>query len=146
MALKRIEKELNELKTRPLTFCKASVDKNNLFNWEVTLIGPTNSVYQNGRFKLLLKFPTNYPFQPPKILFITRIFHPNINSNGEAYLDIENNWSPAMSASKILCYIHSLLAVPILDKYMNKDIAEVYLIDRQQYNSKAREWVQKYAI
>ena len=44
--------------------------------------------YEGGVFFLNIHFPNDYPFKPPKLTFSTRIYHPNINSNGSICLDI----------------------------------------------------------
>lgn len=60
-----------------------------------------DSPYQGGVFFLTIHFPTDYPFKPPKVAFTTRIYHPNINSNGSICLDIlRSQWSPALTISK----------------------------------------------
>lgn len=60
-----------------------------------------DSPYQGGVFFLTIHFPTDYPFKPPKVAFTTRIYHPNINSNGSICLDIlRAQWSPALTISK----------------------------------------------
>jgi ubiquitin-conjugating enzyme E2 D len=64
-------------------------------------MGPPESPYQGGVFFLTIHFPTDYPFKPPKVAFTTRIYHPNINSNGSICLDIlRSQWSPALTISK----------------------------------------------
>ena len=60
-----------------------------------------DSPFQGGVFFLAIHFPTDYPFKPPKVNFTTRIYHPNINSNGSICLDIiRDQWSPALTISK----------------------------------------------
>lgn len=66
-------------------------------------MGPPDSPYQGGVFFLTIHFPTDYPFKPPKVAFTTRIYHPNINSNGSICLDIlRSQWSPALTISKVM--------------------------------------------
>ena len=55
---------------------------------QATIMGPPDSPYQGGVFFLTIHFPTDYPFKPPKVAFTTKIYHPNINSNGSICLDI----------------------------------------------------------
>ena len=64
-------------------------------------MGPSDSPFQGGVFFLNIHFPADYPFKPPKVSFTTRIYHPNVNSNGSICLDILNaQWSPALTISK----------------------------------------------
>merc|ERR1719507_1080864 len=72
-------------------------------------MGPPDSPYQGGVFFLTIHFPTDYPFKPPKVAFTTRIYHPNINSNGSICLDIlRSQWSPALTISKVLLSVCSV--------------------------------------
>uniref|UniRef100_A0AC11E1J8 Ubiquitin conjugating enzyme E2 D1 n=1 Tax=Ovis aries TaxID=9940 RepID=A0AC11E1J8_SHEEP len=105
MALKRIQKELSDLQRDPPAHCSAGPVGDDLFHWQATIMGPPDSAYQGGVFFLTVHFPTDYPFKPPKIAFTTKIYHPNINSNGSICLDIlRSQWSPALTVSKVsLC-------------------------------------------
>jgi len=67
----------------------------------LTISRQSDSPYSGGVFFLAIHFPTDYPFKPPKVNFTTRIYHPNINSNGSICLDIlRDQWSPALTISK----------------------------------------------
>jgi len=110
-------------------------------------MGPDESPYQGGVFFLNIHFPSDYPFKPPKIQFITRIYHCNINSNGSICLDIlKDQWSPALTISKVLLSISSLLCDANPKDPLVPEIAEKFLKDRSGHDSIAREWTRKYAM
>lgn len=147
MALKRINKELNDLSKDPPAQCSAGPVKEDLFHWNAILHGPPESPYAKGMFRLDIHFPTDYPFKPPKVSFITRIYHPNINSNGSICLDIlRTQWSPALTISKVLLSISSMLCDPNPDDPLVPEIARLYKTDRKAYDRHAAEWTRKYAI
>jgi ubiquitin-conjugating enzyme E2 D/E len=147
MALKRINKELTDLGRDPPSSCSAGPVGEDLFHWQATIMGPGDSPYSGGVFFLAIHFPTDYPFKPPKVNFTTRIYHPNINSNGSICLDIlRDQWSPALTISKVLLSICSMLTDPNPDDPLVPEIAHVYKTDRSRYESTAREWTRKYAI
>jgi ubiquitin-protein ligase len=86
---------------RRLDFARSKTDDEKQFHWQATIMGPGESPYSGGVFFLAIHFPTDYPFKPPKVNFTTRIYHPNINSNGSICLDIlRDQWSPALTISK----------------------------------------------
>ncbi|XP_036197009.1 ubiquitin-conjugating enzyme E2 D3 isoform X3 [Myotis myotis] len=93
--------ELSDLARDPPAQCSAGPVGDDMFHWQATIMGPNDSPYQGGVFFLTIHFPTDYPFKPPKVAFTTRIYHPNINSNGSICLDIlRSQWSPALTISK----------------------------------------------
>ncbi|KAJ8912789.1 hypothetical protein NQ315_002546 [Exocentrus adspersus] len=140
-------KELQDLGRDPPAQCSAGPVGDDLFHWQATIMGPPDSPYQGGVFFLTIHFPTDYPFKPPKVAFTTRIYHPNINSNGSICLDIlRSQWSPALTISKVLLSICSLLCDPNPDDPLVPEIARIYKTDREKYNELAREWTRKYAM
>ena len=132
MSAKRITVELAEIIKDPPASCSAGpVDEVDIYKWEATIMGPEGTPYMGGVFKLSIDFPTNYPFKPPKVRFLTKIYHPNINSSGGICLDIlKDNWSPALTVSKVLLSICSLLDEPNPDDPLVMDIAEKYINNR----------------
>lgn len=110
-------------------------------------MGPDDSPYSGGVYFLNIHFPTDYPFKPPKVNFTTRIYHPNINSNGSICLDIlKDQWSPALTISKVLLSISSLLTDANPDDPLVPEIAHLYKTDKAKYEATAREWTRKYAM
>uniref|UniRef100_H2YYK0 E2 ubiquitin-conjugating enzyme n=1 Tax=Ciona savignyi TaxID=51511 RepID=H2YYK0_CIOSA len=146
MALKRINKELQDLSRDPPAQCSAGPVGDDMFHWQASIHGPSDSPFHGGLFFLTIHFPTDYPFKPPKVGFSTKIYHPNINSNGSICLDIlRSQWSPALTVSKVLLSICSLLNDPNPDDPLVPEIARVYKTDRKKYNQTACEWTKKYA-
>src|ERR1700744_4433302 len=111
-----------------------------------TIMGPAKTPYENGVFNLEIQFPPDYPFKPPKIRFTTKVYHCNINSSGGICLDIlKDNWSPALTISKVLLSICSLFSDPNPDDPLVPEIAKLYKTNRKQHDANALEWTRKYA-
>ncbi|ODV95362.1 hypothetical protein PACTADRAFT_75857 [Pachysolen tannophilus NRRL Y-2460] len=129
MSLKRINKELNDLGRDPPSSCSAGPVGDDLYHWQASIMGPPDSPYAGG------------------IQFTTKIYHPNINANGNICLDIlKDQWSPALTISKVLLSICSLLTDANPDDPLVPEIAHIYKSDRAKYESTAREWTKKYAV
>ncbi|EAL62134.1 hypothetical protein DDB_G0290547 [Dictyostelium discoideum AX4] len=146
MALKRINKELSDIAKDPPSSCSAGPDTDDIFHWTATIMGPKDSPYEGGVFFLNINFPTDYPFKPPKISFVTKVYHPNINASGSICLDIlKEQWSPALTIPKVLLSISALLSDPNPDDPLVPDIANLFKTDKNRFESNAREWTRKYA-
>ena len=144
----RIQKEIEEFKNDPPIGCTgAPIDDYKIDKWNATIIGPSESPYSGGIFKLEITLHEKYPFIPPKIRFITPILHPNINSAGSICLDIlTKNWSPALTVSKTLLSISSLLLEPNTDDPLDKSAATLYKNNREKFNKLARNHTLSHAF
>eukprot|EP01102_Stenamoeba_stenopodia_P022475 TRINITY_DN9374_c0_g1_i1.p1 TRINITY_DN9374_c0_g1~~TRINITY_DN9374_c0_g1_i1.p1 ORF type:complete len:172 (-),score=16.28 TRINITY_DN9374_c0_g1_i1:244-759(-) len=144
---KRIQKELAEISLEPPCNCSAGPKSDdNIYEWVATIMGPDGSPYAAGVFFLDITFPPDYPFKPPKVVFRTKIYHCNINSNGVICLDIlKDNWSPALTISKVLLSVCSLLTDCNPRDPLVGSIAQQYLTDRAAHDRTAKEWTRRYA-
>ena len=141
----RLQKEYEDFKNDPPTNCSAAPIDGDIYKWEAVIYSSTGSVYEGGIFNLMIEFPQNYPFKPPKVKFTTKIYHPNINLGGGICLDIlKDNWSPALTISKHLFHMF-LLTDPNPDDPLVPEIADIYVKNRLQYDLTAREWTNYYA-
>mmetsp|Transcript_8449 Transcript_8449/g.12487 ORF Transcript_8449/g.12487 Transcript_8449/m.12487 type:complete len:151 (-) Transcript_8449:64-516(-) len=144
---KRIQKEYKEITKDPPCNCSAGpISTNNMYEWNGTIFGPPDSPYEGGTFRLNITFPPDYPYKAPKVKFTTPIYHPNINGRGDICLDIlKDQWSPALTVSKVLLSICALLTDPNPDDPLVSEIANLYKSNRSEYNKKAREHTNKHA-
>jgi len=146
MALRRIQKELFDLKKDPPANCSAGPKGDDPFLWEGVIFGPDDSPYAGGVFRMSIQFPLDYPFKPPVVAFNTKIYHPNINHTGGICLDIlKTQWSPALTISKVLLSITSLLTDANPADPLVAEIAAIYRTDREEFNRIARSYTLKYA-
>ncbi|XP_024114088.1 ubiquitin-conjugating enzyme E2 E1 isoform X1 [Oryzias melastigma] len=143
---KRIQKELADITLDPPPNCSAGPKGDNIYEWRSTILGPPGSVYEGGVFFLDIAFTPDYPFKPPKVTFRTRIYHCNINSQGVICLDIlKDNWSPALTISKVLLSICSLLTDCNPADPLVGSIATQYTTNRAEHDRTAKQWTKRYA-
>ncbi|KAF8664212.1 hypothetical protein AX16_000775 [Volvariella volvacea WC 439] len=143
---KRIIKETERLMNDPAPGISAIPHDDNLRYFDVTIQGPDGSPFQNGNFKLELFLPEEYPMAPPKVRFLTKIYHPNIDKLGRICLDIlKDKWSPALQIRTVLLSVQALLSAPNPDDPLATDVAKHYKENEQDAQRVSREWTQKFA-
>eukprot|EP01084_Bolivina_argentea_P108226 193417_1 len=160
MALRRITKEFKDLETegKKYNFFVVPNDDDDLFHRRVMFIGPKGTPYQNGVFHLKLRFPQDYPWKPFTMSFITKIYHCNVNGKGGICTGCDgipgiccakSQWSPALTVSKVLSNLISVLKDPISDAHitadMMPDISTLYKTNREKHNAIARQWTLQHA-
>ena len=109
--------------------------------------GSSGTPYENGVYEIDITIPPQYPFEPPKMKFITKIWHPNISSQtGAICLDIlKDQWSPALTIKTALLSLQALMDSPEPDDPQDAEAAKQYKTDREGFNRTAKFWNETYA-
>jgi len=128
------------IEAKPLDSCH--------YHWQASIRGPVGSPYEGGIFYLYLKVPMLYPFRPPEVRFLTKIFHPNVNRHGDIGIDSiqQGNWVSGLTLTKVLISIQSLLTDPYCDVCMEPEVGGLYRTDREVFDQIARQWTWRYAM
>jgi len=128
------------IEAKPLDSCN--------YHWQASIRGPVGSPYEGGIFYLYLKVPMMYPFRPPEVRFLTKIFHPNVNRHGDIGIDSiqQGNWVSGLTLTKVLISIQSLLTDPYCEVCMEPEVGELYNTDKEAFDMIAREWTWKFAM
>lgn len=143
---RRIIKETQRLLAEPVPGISAMPDEQNARYFHVVVAGPQESPYEGGLFNLELFLPDEYPMSAPKVRFMTKIYHPNIDKLGRICLDIlKDKWSPALQIRTVLLSIQALLSAPNPDDPLANDVAEAWKTNERDAINTAKEWTKKYA-
>merc|ERR1719163_2647775 len=143
---KRIVKETQRLLSEPAPGISASPHEDNLRYFDVMIQGPVGSPYEGGCYKLELFLPDAYPMEAPKVRFLTRIYHPNVDKLGRICLDIlKDKWSPALQIRTVLLSIQALLSAPNPDDPLDNGVADAWNRDEAAAQRTAAEWTRMYA-
>lgn len=127
--LVRMKRELELLEKDPPAGISAwPVDLDSPFTeLRASMLGPQDSPFAGGVFQLAITVPERYPFEPPKVRFITPVYHPNIDSAGRICLDTlkmppQGSWAPCINLSTMLTTVQLLLSNPNPDDALMADI------------------------
>jgi len=151
-----LRKQLNELKKNPVEgFSAGLANDDDIYIWDVLIVGPPDTLYEGGFFKAQLTFPKDYPLRPPKMRFITKIWHPNIDKNGNVCVSIlhepgddrygyekaSERWLPVHTVETILISVISMLADPNDESPANVDAAKEWREDFATFKKKVAKCV-----
>jgi len=125
----------------------ATPTEHNLRYFNVVIAGPQDSAYDGGVYKLELFLPEEYPMTPPKVRFLTKIYHPNVDRLGRICLDIlKDKWSPALQIRTVLISIQALMSAPNPDDPLNNEAAERWKRNEKEALDMARSWNREHAM
>ncbi|GLU20787.1 hypothetical protein SLE2022_369690 [Rubroshorea leprosula] len=144
----RVQKELQECsRDMEASGIRVSPKSDNLAGLTGTIPGPVGTPYEGGSFEIDITLPDGYPFEPPRMKFVTKVWHPNISSqSGAICLDIlKDQWSPALTLKTALVSIQALLSAPEPDDPQDAVVAQQYLRDYQTFVGTARYWTESFA-
>jgi ubiquitin-conjugating enzyme (huntingtin interacting protein 2) len=145
----RLRKELNEVgkvdKSSGVSAAAAG-DGSDLRHLKGKINGPESTCYEGGIFEIDIRIPKQYPFEPPKMKFTTKIWHPNISSQtGAICLDIlKDQWSPALTIKTALLSLRALLSSPEPNDPQDAEVAKMYINDRKKFEKTAKFWTESY--
>eukprot|EP00388_Colpodella_angusta_P020852 GDKJ01052522.1.p1 GENE.GDKJ01052522.1~~GDKJ01052522.1.p1 ORF type:complete len:199 (+),score=53.14 GDKJ01052522.1:37-633(+) len=146
---KRLLKELKDIETGAANGSDVTAKQidGNMFHWKGYIKGPEHTPFDGGLFIIDIIIPPEYPYNPPKMKFDTKIWHPNMSSQtGAICLDIlKDEWSPALTIRTALLSIQALLSAPVPESPQDNEVATMYKTSIEEYNAKAREWTQTFA-
>lgn len=129
----------------------------NMYTWKVVIIGPKDTPYESGIYEAEMIFPLNYPQAPPTFRFITPMWHPNIDKDGNVcisilhkagedefgYEELSERWLPSRSARIIIMSILALLNLPNIESSFNIEASQQLRNDPEGYKKKVRKYAQK---
>ncbi|KXJ29124.1 ubiquitin-conjugating enzyme E2 G1 [Exaiptasia diaphana] len=154
-----LKKQLKELSRDPSdSFSAGLIDDDDLYKWEVLIVGPEDTFYEGGLFKAHLLFPKEYPQRPPKMRFISEMWHPNVHANGEVCISIlhepgedkygyekaSERWLPVHTVHSILISVISMLADPNDESPANVDAANDWRLSyHDEFKKKVKRCVRK---
>ncbi|KAF9430473.1 Ubiquitin-conjugating enzyme E2 15 [Podila epigama] len=146
-----LQRQLRELNKHPVEgFSAGLVDDNNIFEWEIMILGPPDTLYEGGFFKAIMKFPEDYPLMPPTLKFTTDMYHPNVYPSGEVcisilhppgedkygYEDASERWLPVHTVETILVSVISMLSSPNDESPANIEAAKEWRDNYASYKKK----------
>ncbi|XP_037540054.1 ubiquitin-conjugating enzyme E2 T [Nematolebias whitei] len=147
----RMKRELQMLSTEPPPGVTCWQTEERIDELRAQIVGGAGTPYEGGVFSLEVKVPERYPFEPPKIRFLTPIYHPNIDNSGRICHDAlklppKGAWKPSLNISTVLTSIQLLMSEPNPDDPLMADISAEFKYNKHLFLEKAKKWTQEHAV
>uniref|UniRef100_A0AC34RQ70 UBC core domain-containing protein n=1 Tax=Panagrolaimus sp. JU765 TaxID=591449 RepID=A0AC34RQ70_9BILA len=145
---KRIVREMEEIKANPPIFVEGlDTEPDNIRKWFI-IIKPRINPYKHGAFKIKLDLHPEYPFKPPRIQFLTPIYHPNVDKQGNLCLSViqMDNWKITTSIEAVLSSLMTLIEKPEPERALRMNLAEMYIQQHDNFLKTAALKAKKHGI
>jgi len=136
----RMAREVRQLAQTPPEGVKyVETDADALTEVHADLTGPEGTPYAGAVFRLKLVIGSEFPSAPPRGFFLTKIFHPNVATNGDICVNtLKRDWKPETTLSHILQVIRCLLIVPFPESSLNDEAGKLFMTSYEQYAQRAK--------
>lgn len=148
---------LAEIKRKPIEGFSAGPQEDNMFKWDIMIMGPPGCAYEGGMFKATMDFPSDYPNMPPTLKITSEFWHPNVHADGKVCISIlhppgddphqyetaAERWRPIHTIESVLISVISMISSPNPDSPANVDAAKMFRDDPDAYRKKCRRLVEK---
>jgi len=151
-----LKKQLLELSRNASESFSAGLVDDDIYKWEIIIMGPPATFYEGGYFKARMEFPDQYPHKPPKLKFTSKMWHPNVHTNGNVCISIlhdgedefgyekaNERWTPVHTVESILISVISMLADPNDESPANIDAAKQWREDREGFKKEVAKCVRR---
>ncbi|CAM9281924.1 unnamed protein product [Heterosigma akashiwo] len=158
-AAELLRRQLHELNRNPPEGVSVGlVDDDNIFEWELMIVGPPDTLYEGGFFQARLNFPSDFPNMPPEMTFISEMWHPNVYEDGKVCISIlhppgedkfndqetaEERWRPILGVESIIISVISMLSDPNDESPANIDAAVMFRNDLKEFKRRVRQVIRK---
>lgn len=143
-AVQEIARQLKYVKFAKL-YGLTDIEPEDEFTWNLMMRGPSNSPFKKGLFSITIRFPTDYPYGAPSIIFNTPIFHPNVFSDGQLCWHANDTNGSTYFADALISAINILLVDPNPNSPANREAAELFNRNKQEYNRQAAQHTSRHA-
>lgn len=131
-AVLRMQKDIADL-SLPDT-CKLEFPNPDDYTHFKLRILPDDGYYSKGAFNFTIDVPSNYPHAAPKVKCVTKIYHPNIDLEGNVCLNIlREDWKPILNINAVVYGLQFLFLEPNASDPLNREAANVFQQNKQQF-------------
>ncbi|KAJ3185468.1 ubiquitin-conjugating enzyme E2 G1 [Geranomyces variabilis] len=152
-----LRRQLKELSIHPVQGFSAGLHDDNIYEWDVMIVGPEGTLYEGGFFKARLSFPSSYPQAPPTMRFVTDMWHPNVYEDGRVCISIlhepgedqwgyesaAERWLPVHTVETIVLSVISMLSSPNDESPANAKAAKEFRDDPAAFKKRVQRIVRR---